>query len=231
MNKKSNPAMVETLLSLAAVTIFSSNAYCFAETSHFEQRDGQRIDGSDGNVFMEEDTSEPKTAPPRQKIPVDLSRVGVQVDRQGSIVPLINQSGTNVQQPGTALQVYNEAYIPTVNPYASTLTPNSISPWGGTSYGYNPYTTVPSWPGYYPYAGGWPYGQSYYPGMMGGSYNLNLGGRAGLNIGINTGLNGPMLNNSNIVPFGNPVNNFGWIAPWRSYQSTSVIKPLFSPLP
>lgn len=83
----------------------------------------QQINDQNGNSFMEE-IGTPSTAvtkntvdvrtlkssqtAPSQKIPVDLSNVGVATDERGNIIPLINREGYSVQPQGGGIQAYNE---------------------------------------------------------------------------------------------------------------------------
>lgn len=81
------------------------------------------INGSDGSMFMEEVAPPPsqKKAPEKPKPVVDLSTLGVPVDQQGRIVPLIDRSSP-VQQQYSRTTTYNEPwynFLPQqyVNPY------------------------------------------------------------------------------------------------------------------
>lgn len=80
------------------------------------------INSNDGSLFMEEvETPKQKKPPERPKPVIDLSTVGVPVDQQGRIVPLIDRSSP-VQQQYSKLSAYNEPwynFLPQqyVNPY------------------------------------------------------------------------------------------------------------------
>ena len=157
----------------------------------------ETIEGA-GGTFMEEVTPD---APHRKgHLPVDLSNVGVQVDRQGNIIPL-RQPGRGLvqQQYNSGIQAYQEMPVPTSNIYGAPGTtflpvapgtvpgirsmnlpygyyPAGVSRLGGPAIGLSPYGLAPyGAPGY----GLSPYGIPLY-GY--GSYSGYGGYRPGLNL-------------------------------------------------
>jgi hypothetical protein len=87
----------------------------------------ENIQGANG-TFMEEVTPEG----PRQhkgRIPIDLSNVGVQVDKQGNIVPLRQTGQGPVQeQYNSGIQAYQEMPVPTYNGYGPAGAGTSFIP-------------------------------------------------------------------------------------------------------
>jgi hypothetical protein len=76
----------------------------------------ENIQGANG-TFMEEVTPD---SPQQHKgrVPIDLSNVGVQVDKQGNLVPLRQTGQGPVQQQyNSGIQAYQEIPVPTYNGY------------------------------------------------------------------------------------------------------------------
>ena len=155
--------------------------------SHDEGPPRQNIDSTSG-TFMEEVTPDAPRQN-KQSVPLDLSNVGVQVDRQGNIIPLKKLGQGPVQQPyNSGIQAYQEMPVPTFNGAANGLGttfvpvapgtipgirsmnlpygyyPAGTTPLAGPAIGLQPYGVGPY--GFYgipPY--GAPYGYGYRPGL------------------------------------------------------------------
>jgi hypothetical protein len=136
----------------------------------------QTIKDETGSIFMEE-TTKPQPQPKKPNGQINLQDVGVQVDSQGKIIPLLNPGAPPVQKMGSKTEAYTEYFVPT--PYGSVPIYGSGFPWT------QPY--VPGfYPGYYP-GFGLPYGG--YPG--GTNIGIGIGGRRfGVGLGLNTGMLG-----------------------------------------
>jgi hypothetical protein len=118
-----------------------------------------------GDLFMEE-VPDNKPRKPIQKVPIDLSRVGVSVDPRGQIVPL--KDAPTDSWAGTGVKPFQNEISNTFQPlfqYGNLF---------GSPYGYGP-----GYPGYsgYPYYGpgypgysGYPYYGPGYPGYSGYPY-------------------------------------------------------------
>ncbi len=85
---------------------------------------GQKIDDNLGGTFMEETTettAETTEGMPRsnERVPIDISRLGVQINSDGNIVPLIRSGAPPVQeQYNSGMQAYQEMPVPTIMPTA-----------------------------------------------------------------------------------------------------------------
>lgn len=171
--------------------------------------------------FMEETTpSQPADKPKPKMNTVDITNLGVQVDQNGRIVPLLNQNGGPVQQQGSSIEYSREfiytpqsTYYPGLVPVpAGRYYPNGSGIPFGLYPGYgSPYGL---YPGNYPYA---PYAA---PGV---NLNLRLGRGGGIN--LSTGAANPYFyNNFNTGFYGVPPVTQSW-----QYGSLS---PFFnSPIP
>lgn len=151
----------------------------------------QTIKDESGGIFMEE-TTEPRPKPKKPNVQINLQDVGVQVDAQGKIIPLLNPGAPPVQTMGSKTEAFTEYFVPT--PYGSVPIYGSGFPW-----------TQPYVPGFYPgiYPGfGLPYGG--YPG--GANLGIGIGGRRfGAGLGLSTpagfGYGGVPFS---VAPFGVP---------------------------
>lgn len=106
-----------------AFLLVAAVAICVQVQPACADDDPMVIKGSDGSMFMEEVAPPPsqKKAPEKPKPAIDLSTLGVPVDPQGRIVPLIDPSSP-VQQQYSRTSAYNEPwynFMPQqyVNPY------------------------------------------------------------------------------------------------------------------
>lgn len=127
---------------------------------------GQTIDDGSGNTFMEEvidpkqkikDEIERESAKTNRSIdrhflsPEELSNVGMQVTKSGSLIPLIRKNATGpVQQNSSSMEVYNE-YLPQVYPVAiPNLGPGGY--YGNPYSAYQPYSPYNAYQPYMPYS-------------------------------------------------------------------------------
>lgn len=125
-----------------------------ASTTRVSLAASQDIKDESGGMFMEETTPAPP-ATPKNNIPIDLSNVGVPVDPNGHIVPMIDRNNPGgVRQNFSNLEVYSEpAYnflpAPVFNQFGQPYNFSGV-PYGvpyGAPYGYGGF-------GGYPYSSG-----------------------------------------------------------------------------
>jgi hypothetical protein len=87
----------------------------------------ENIQGANG-TFMEEVTPDAPRQP-KGSLPIDLSNVGVQVDKQGNIVPLRQtRPGLVQEQYNSGIQAYQEMPVPTYNGYGPGGTGTAFTP-------------------------------------------------------------------------------------------------------
>lgn len=157
---------INLLPKIAISFVFWLTLVSSAQADDIASGGGQTIDDGAGNTFMEE------VIDPKQKIkeeierehartnrsidrhilsPEELSNVGMQVTKSGSLIPLIRKNANGpVQQNSSNMEVYNE-YLPQVYPVAI---PN-LGPGGyyGNPYSvYQPYNPYNAYQPYMPYA-------------------------------------------------------------------------------
>lgn len=167
----SNTEWCETMRSLKLLVISCAVLSVFATTCSAAL--AETIKDEQGNIFMEETTQpqpKPRSAP--RNLNLDLQNVGVQVDENGRIIPLINQGAPPVQVQESRTDAYSEVYVPT--PYGSVPIYGPGFPPYGPMFG----------PVYGAPIGGYPVG-----GPVGGNIGLGIGGR-NFGLGINLGLPG-----------------------------------------
>ena len=231
---------------LKAITLFCLTAgslnplFAYAQTNTVNTGNtgdstdsGQALVDDKGNIFMEEvDVPKKKKI---EKVPIDLSRVGVSVDPKGNIVPI--KDGANDFWAGSG-----------VKPFYNKIEQSTELPYGLPGmFGYAPYypglnkTWNPGGPGNfygYPYNyGGLGYGLPYnfntYPYGYGQGYPYG-----------NPYFNGNLFNNNGLL-FGNPYgygNSYGYGNPYGypgvqplatlrlgNFQATLGTSPLFRP--
>jgi hypothetical protein len=122
----------------------------------------QTVKSTDGNVFMEElPTPVKKPETPQVRVRPDLRSLGVPVDPNGNIVPLINK------ETGPVLPFYSQTEQ-TFEPIYQNGYPQFGYPI--TPYGYGPYRVAPGFAR--PFGWGAPYG--YAPRLMGPAPSLFL---------------------------------------------------------
>jgi len=151
----------------------------------------ETIKTTDGNDFMEEvPTPVKKQEPVRIKLAPDLSSLGVPVDPNGNIVPLINKNA------GPVLPFYSkteQTFEPIFqNGYPSL--PYGYSPYEFSPFGYSPYPYGPY--GYNPYG----YGATMAPGLV-PRYGMGMPGW-------------PTPNYVGRAPVSFFLNRGGYAAPW-----------------
>lgn len=134
----------------------------------------ETIKDEQGNIFMEETTQpQPKPRSHPRNLNLDLQNVGVQVDPNGNIIPLINQGAPPVQVQESRTEAYSEVYVPT--PYGSVPIYGPGFPPYGPMFG----------PVYGAPIGGYPVGP------VGGNVGIGINGRNfGLGLNLNAGLPG-----------------------------------------
>ncbi len=114
----------------------------------------QTIDSGNGNVFMEEQPTankqSPATANQKERIPVDLSNLGIPVNSKGQIVPLIQNDTGPVMESGSNLEVsrspsvlygpsyYLNSFGQKVDGFGNVLPPGRYLP-------YTPYAATPGY--------------------------------------------------------------------------------------
>jgi hypothetical protein len=177
----------------------------------------QVIEGQNGSVFMEEEPLDKQKAgqadkAKERKIPIDLSNVGVPVDKGGRIVPLLQSEPGGVMQEGTSLEVSRTPsmqYLPNyylnaagqkIDAFGNLLPPGTYlpnmayptGPWGSARFGTQP-------------------GEN----SSGASYrgtSTFFGGGGGVN-----------------GTFGRPgrFSGGGWLAPQTTTESSGTMTPIF----
>ncbi|CAM6000454.1 unnamed protein product [Sphagnum balticum] len=100
----------------------------------------QVVTDNSGGDFMEEvsDHKAPAKKPPRP-IKIDLENVGVSVDGNGKIIPLLNRGGPAVVQSSTQFEQSVQTIAPNLYGYG-------FNPYRFNSYGLNPYGLRPYGP-------------------------------------------------------------------------------------
>jgi hypothetical protein len=213
--KCSSRQFVDAFKLMSACCILGQAICGDASLAQAQGTNTQHIDNPDGSLFMEEVQSNRKDqqgsrSAPRveMKRPPDLSELGVPMNSQGHIVPLIDHDAGPVMEMGTSTSVTTEPL-----PYAYSYGPYMRARMGNYPYYnpyYNPYYGGPSYGIPVPPYGGYPYGYGYGYGPA-ANLNLNLG-KVRLNIGA-----------------GNYYGN-GY-GPWRGspLATPSAVSPLLSP--
>lgn len=131
------------LLAASLLTFNLSDAMCCQAQ--------QVISDDKGGVFMEEDLSSGKKAPPRQPSSVDVGNTGTSFDSKGKIVPLLNGNGEPMMQSsGTTLEVSKTPammYTPTyyLNPFGQKVDAYGNPLPAGRYLPYTPYAVSPGY--------------------------------------------------------------------------------------